>query len=321
MGRKEAALIDYYDNIERFAQLANGWLFDGEKYLKPEDFEDADRRQEHKNELSGDVRKGIQLRHRFRDLYKCTKELGTRLLIGTELQEKVDYSMPLRVIDMDVLAYLRQKKKISGSHVPEDYSRPGEYLSQFTRSDRLIPVTTLVLYLGESPWDGARSLHELLDFGNLPDRIQEYVENYRIHVLDVRHTPDEAFLKFPRDIRFMLLFIKYTKDKEALARLKDLCGQEAIGRDTFEALAAYVNEPALLEWEEDMEENEEGDEVNMCEGIRALVADGEERGRNQGEERVNHLIVFLLEKERMADIRRAVTDKKYQEKLFAEFNL
>lgn len=321
MGKKEDALIDYYDNAGRFAQLVNGWLFDGEEYLKPEDFEDADRRQEHRNVLSGSGGKGLQLRHRFRDLYKSTKEIGTHLLIGTELQETVDYSMPLRVMDMDVLTYLRQKKKLSDGHVPEDYTRPGEYLSQFTKSDRLIPVTTLVLYLGESPWDGAQSLHELLDFGKLPKKVRRRVRDWAIDVFDVRHTPDEEFQRFPGDIRFMLLFIKYTKDKEALARLKELCGQEIIGRDTFEALAAYVNEPELLRWEEAREENREGAEVNMCEGIRALVADGEDRGRTKGEERVNRLNEILYEKNRIEDMLRAMKDKKYQEELFVEFHL
>lgn len=289
--------------------MVNGWLFDGEEYLKPEDFEDADRRQEHQSERSKSGRKGGRLRHRYRDIYKCTKEIGTRLLIGTELQEKVDYSMPLRVMDMDTLTYLRQKKKISDAHTPADYTRPDEYRSRFTKSDRLIPVTTLVLYLGEKPWDGARSLHELLDFGKLPEKAREFVENYKIQVLDVRHASDEEFQRFPKDIRFMMMFIKYTKDKGALIRLRELCGQETIARDTFEALAAYANEPELLEWEK----KEEGDEINMCEAIRELVADGEER--------VNRLMAFLLENNRLEDIRRAVQDREYQKKLFEEFHL
>ena len=37
-------------------------------------------------------------------------------------------------------------------------------LSPLKKEDRLNPVITLVLYIGEKPWDASESLHELLDF-------------------------------------------------------------------------------------------------------------------------------------------------------------
>lgn len=282
MGKKEDSLIEYYNNQKRFAELVNGWLFDGENYLKPEDISDADRRQEHGN---GRTRK--VLRCRFRDIAKEVKGFSIHLLIGTELQEYVDYAMPLRVMDMDALSYLRQKKLITAKHKKADFSSEGEFLSGFQKKDRLLPSITLVLYLGLEPWDGAKSLHEMLDLGKTPEQIKRYVENYKIHILDVRHTADEELRKFPPDICFMLMFIKYTEDKRALEQLKELSGQESIGEDTFDALVSYVNEPELLEWKLKNQSETEG-EVNMCTGIRKLVEDGRLEGKAES-------VVLLLE--------------------------
>ena len=36
MGRKEEPLVEYYNNPVRFAELVNGWIFDGKNYLNPE---------------------------------------------------------------------------------------------------------------------------------------------------------------------------------------------------------------------------------------------------------------------------------------------
>ena len=72
--------------------------------------------------------------------------------------EYVDYAMPLRVMDSDTLSYLQQKKAISREHMEHKDLESGEYLSRFSKADRLLPVITLVMYCGEKPWDRARRL-------------------------------------------------------------------------------------------------------------------------------------------------------------------
>ena len=107
MGKKENPLLSYYSQNERFAQLLNGWLFRGEPHWKAGDLRDADRRQD------GKSRKGRAYRHKYRDLYKELDDAMVHLFIGAELQEYVDYAMPLRIMDSDVLSYLHQKKSLS----------------------------------------------------------------------------------------------------------------------------------------------------------------------------------------------------------------
>lgn len=297
MGKKENPLLEYYNQNGRFAELLNGWLFEGEVHWKAGDIRDADRRQDGK---SWDDR---AYRHRYRDLYKELRDAQVHLFIGTELQEHVDYVMPLRVMDNDVLSYSRQKDTVSGNYKNQDYknhagvksSRRGtgdtdsakdrrkkaltsdEYLSQFSKSDRLLPVITLVLYCGEKKWDGARCLHELLDFSDIPDKVKKYVSDYPIHILDVCHTPDERLRQFPPDIRFLLMCIKYAKDKEAFSRLRELTGTAVVSEDTCGTIAEYLGEPELLKKGTGAEGGRD-----MCEAIRALVEDGRNEGMREG---------------------------------------
>ena len=273
MGKKENPLLAYYNQEERFAQLMNGWLFGGKTYLKAENISEADRR------LEGRSGKSREYRYRERDVFKKADNALIRLYIGAELMEYVDYAMPLRVLDCDVLSYLRQEKAIAKRHMEQKDLSSQEYLSRISRRDRLLPVITLILYCGERAWDGAKCLHDMLDLHKIPEELRQYVGDYSLHVLDVRHTPDERLREFPQDICFMLMCIKYSKDKEAFLHLKELTGCAAVGKDTFQMIAEYLQEPKLLEREGKVEE---GGEVNMCEAIQALVEDGKREGRKEG---------------------------------------
>ena len=169
MGKKENPLLDYYSQNERFAQLLNGWLFQGEPHWKAGDICDADRRQD------GKSRKGRAYRHKYRDLYKELDDALVHLFIG--------------------------------------------------------------------------------------------------NILDVCHTPDERLRQFPPDICFLLMCIKYAKDKEAFSRLRELTGTAIVSADTCETIAEYLGEPELLHGEAGTEGGR-----NMCKAIRDLVEDG----RNEG---------------------------------------
>ena len=273
MGKKENPLLDYYSQNKRFAQLLNGWLFQGEPHWKAGDLRDADRRQD------GKSRKGRAYRHKYRDLYKELDNARVHLFIGAELQEHVDYAMPLRIMDSDVLSYLHQKKSLSKKQTDnaDKIMTSDEYLSHFSKASRLQPVITLVLYCGEKEWDGARRLHELLDLDKLPSSIRGYVADYPIHILDVCHTPDERLRQFPPDICFLLMCIKYAKDKEAFSRLRELTGTAVVSADTCETIAEYLGEPELLERGAEAEGGR-----NMCKAIRDLVEDGRNEGRLEG---------------------------------------
>lgn len=127
-------------------------------------------------------------------------------------------------MDYDVAAYVEQVKTFQNEHEQRKDLSDKEFLCKMKKTDLLLPAFTLVLYLGENKWDGAASLHEMLDFGKVPGEIHPYIENYSIHVLDVMHEKDERLMEFPKDIACMFLVIKYQKDKSRLAELVERTG-------------------------------------------------------------------------------------------------
>lgn len=49
------------------------------------------------------------------------------------------------------------------------------------KTDKFIPVITIVIYYGEKPWDGAVSLHGML---NIPKAMETFVNDYKIHLVE-----------------------------------------------------------------------------------------------------------------------------------------
>ena len=209
MGQKEEPMIAYYNDPGHFADLINGWIYRGEKQLTAEQIQETDTRYAAKTKKN--------YRMRYRDIAKQVKNIRILLLIGTEIQTYVDYSMPVRGMDYDAIEYKRQISKIQRKRKAVETARVR--MSPIAKTDLLIPVITLVLYMGESPWDAADNLHEILDFSGVTDEWKDYIQNYKIHVLDICHTSDERLMEFPENIACMFLAIKHASNKEKLSEL------------------------------------------------------------------------------------------------------
>ena len=51
---------------------------------------------------------------------------------------------------------------------------------------------TFILYSGARLWDGPRSLHGILDFTDIPQRLREMVPDYRINLIEIRKWKDTS---------------------------------------------------------------------------------------------------------------------------------
>ena len=80
-----------------------------------------------------------------------------------------------------------------------------------------------------------------------------------------------------KDIRFLLMCIKYAKDKEAFSRLRELTGTAVVSEDTCGTIAEYLGEPERFKKGTGAEGGRD-----MCEAIRALVEDGRNEGMREG---------------------------------------
>lgn len=255
MGKKEEPMIAYYDDPEHFADLINGWLYHGKKEITSAQIETSNVRYTAKSR-----KKKKQYRTRYRDIVKKIRNMKVFLILGTEIQSYIDYAMPVRVMDYNTVEYMEQISRIRSKNKSAYRRGTGRFrLSAVGKEDRLIPVITLVLYIGEKPWDAANSLHELLDMTQVPPEWETYIQNYRIQVLDICHTADERLLEFPEDIACMFLLIKYAKNQKILKQLvQQIQAFRKMDEETYDVVWNYIQDPKMLEAKE-LLKNEEGD--------------------------------------------------------------
>lgn len=85
-----------------------------------------------------------------------------------------------------------------------------EFLSGFRKDDKLIPIITAVVYLGSDPWDGPRSLFEMLDVKD--DRMYSFLNDYKINIIALGEIADTDFDKFNTGLGLAMNVLKHQKD-------------------------------------------------------------------------------------------------------------
>ena len=280
MGSKEEPMITYYEDARHFAWLVNGWIYHGNGGIEPAQIKPKNIR------LTGRTGKGriTRTRTRYRDISKTIGNATIFLIIGTEFQSFVDYSMPVRVMDYDSLEYKDQIQAIHTTRKNEAIASgraPDVDLSPLKKEDRLVPVITLVLYMGEDPWNA-----------------------------------DERLLEFPKDLASMFLMIKYQKDFKTLQSvLQSIPELDTVEQETFDTAWNFLDK-RMLKFK-DKAQNAKGD-VNMCVAVDQML----EEGRKQGHERglsegrsleKEFLILKMLKNNLPIDQIAAITDKTADE--------
>lgn len=167
-----------------------------------------------------------------------------------------------------------------------------EWLSGFAKTDKLDPIFTLCLYWGERPWDGPKTLHELLQWKDIPPEVEKMVADYPMHVLDVRRFTKSEELK--TDVRILFGFLQRQNDSKALSDYieKNKADFSEMDEDTYDMISVLSNFKEL-ESVKEIYKNKDGEE-NMCEafeqwkkewkaegietGIEAMVQDYLEEG-------------------------------------------
>ncbi len=181
--KPDTVLKNYWNNKEQFADLFNAALFDGRPVIRPEELEDVDTEEssilEHREyaESIRASRDSIKIRK------KSTAHGVELVMLANEGQEHIHYAMPMRVMGYDYGTYKKQYDSNAGKYKTEKGLERDEYLSRMKKTDKLIPVITVVVYYGDKPWDGATSLHEMLEIG---DEFSEYVNDYKIRLVEAR---------------------------------------------------------------------------------------------------------------------------------------
>lgn len=105
------------------------------------------------------------------------------VMLGLEGQERIHYAMPMRVIGYDYGTYKKQYEDNAAKYKNAKGMTEDEFLSKMKKTHKLIPVITIVVYYGEKTWDGAISLHGML---NIPKEMLPFVNDYKMHLVEAR---------------------------------------------------------------------------------------------------------------------------------------
>ena len=232
---------------------------------------------------------------RFRDVQKLyaamTDGKMEYVLYGAENQTEIHYAMAVKNNLYDALEYagqveeaakshrkeMKQKKKQGETSTEEGKKTPntGEFLSGFWTEDRLIPSITVTIFFGSEEWDGPLSLFEMMDVSD-PD-VLACMDNYHVRLIAPAQMTDEEIMKFQSSLREVMLFIKYSKDRENLSRV--LMTNEKRFRE-LERRAADVIE-AITNSGIKYDESEEV--VDVCQAIREIRMEERKIGEQDGE--------------------------------------
>lgn len=307
---KDTGWKTYFSDKHRYADIINGIGCAGAQIVKSTDL----------TEVDGQTRNG-----KTRDLLRSTVFGVNFALIGIENQDKMDYELPLRTMNYDAAVYEKQasgiRKKVRQRRNVGEKLTAGEYLYGFRKSDRLKPVITFVLYSGEEPWDGPTSLHEMLDFADIPELLREMTSDYKVNVIEIRRLENTEV--FQTDVRQVFDFIRCAEDK---VRLKQLVENDAyyqnMEEDAFDVVVQYANVTELVGVKD--YKREDG-RVDMCTAIREMMEDsrqeGLEVGIKEGETLLAALISRLLADNRVEDLKVAAQDEQARKRLYREYGM
>lgn len=198
------------------------------------------------------------------------------ILLGIENQTDIHYAMPVRNMIYDALQYGKQVADTAVRH-RKNYKNfrkhtSGEYLSGFYKEDVLKPVVTLVIHFGADEWDAPLSLHEMMEVRS--EKLLHYIQDYRIHLIDPANLTEEDLVKFTSSLREVMEYIKYSKDKDNLARILKDNPRMVIDREAAMVIKTITNTS--------IEIAEGKEEIDMCEAVEAMLSESEAKGIEKG---------------------------------------
>ncbi|MBP1586291.1 MAG: Rpn family recombination-promoting nuclease/putative transposase [Lachnospiraceae bacterium] len=263
----------YLFNNDIFADAFNYLVYGGKQVIKADELREIDT-----TELALPYGNGAKVPvQKYRDILKLwdakMDDAAIYVILGTELQDKVHYGMPVKDGLYDMLGYSNQIDEIRRSYRNQNGKNDTdgelvidgdslkikltseEFLSGLRKGDKLIPIITAVVYLGDTPWDGPRSLHEMLDFKN--DAIKDFVPDYKINLISPADMDDDEFTKFNTDLGFAMNVIKHQSDNAD--EIIGATNHRKIDRDT----AVFLNTAARLH----LEYEEKIGGIDMCKAL------------------------------------------------------
>ena len=240
----DSACRSFFSNDTYFTSFSNAILFDGKQVIRPERLV----RYENVMSLIIDDTKSAEDKKRRRDIVVKTDVDGVCCLLSIEHQSTIDKNMVIRCGNYEMLEYLKQLKN--------------------KKLKRLVPQVIIVFYTGDKKWNTPL---ELNDYFDIPEELKEYVNDWKIKVVDVKEI-DASKIK-DEQTRYFIEAIQemYKGNYEGLHR------RIKMNRDNFIYAAIITGSLDLIR------DLPEGDEINMCKAMDQLFQRFENQGMEKGE--------------------------------------
>ena len=269
--KPDTILKTFWKNNQRFADLFNTVLFEGNPVLKPNDLQEVDTDVSSIIKFNGHA----ETVQRILDVVRKTAYGVDFIIWGLENQEKIHYAMPLRHMIGDSLIYLKEYNEIAAKNRKEkEYSTSDEFLSALKKDDRLHPVISLCIYYGEKEWDGP---FNLLDMLVIPEYLKPLVSDYRMNLIQVRQSENLCFQNQDISTVFDMIRSIYNKDYETFHEMyKDKTMSTELGL----TVGSVVKSQAIIN--EVMKMEEKRSEVDMCDALQRWFDEAVQKGKIEG---------------------------------------
>lgn len=221
------------------------------------------------------------------------------------------------MLQYDVLEYIRQMKEIAAKNRANKSLQPGdEFLSGITKEDFLQPVAGVVFYHGEKPWNGPKSLAEMIHLPAEMEELRDYIPQYKIHLID----PQTVHLdNFTGDWRTLMEALRYVGDKQGFAAYVEGHPKE------LEALSAESGEVLLTLLGENRRLTKGKEAITVCTALEELKQDWKNEGRNDGihigENRIMTLVTCMIHDGLSNEILRLNYDENFKKKMLGKYHL
>lgn len=310
MSTKDTVSHKYLSDNERFADAFNYLIYNGEQVIKPEDLTP----QEATEKVVINILGRITTVKKYRDVLKQavikSDKNNTYAILGIENQSDIHYAMPVRNMLYDALNYADQVSKTSKQlRLKKTKPSRSEFLSGFTRNDKLKPVITIVINWSQDRWDGPIRLSDMID--NHDPRLSPFINDYELKLIDPHAITN--FNSFHSQLGDVLHFINCQNEKKKFkAMLTEKGDRWELDLDSVNAINTFTG--AILS----VEDAKEG-KLDMCKALQELMEDSKTEGLENGIELLSAMYAWLYSNNRDEDAKRAAVDPSYRDKLLKEY--
>lgn len=269
--KADVVVKNYWRNNEQFTDFFNAVLYEGKQVIKPDELEDMDTEESYVSENKKYVESVLASRDNIKIRKKSTKHDVELCILGMESQEHIHYAMPMRVMGYDYGSYKKQYDSNAIKYKTEKGLSDDEFISRMRKTDKFVPIITIVVYYGEKPWDGAKSLHGML---NIPDDLKIFINDYKLNLIEARESNLNLHNTNNKDL-FNLLEILLNKNGK-LSTIKEKAINYSIEHKVEKAVIMAVSSAVNCKLDYDMLEKES--DADMCTVFEETRREGEAKG-------------------------------------------